>query len=86
MKINNLSSLAWLISCLFLIAAACWYPKWSKPVWEATLSWDVSGYYWYLPTYLIYQDPQQMEFKDSILENTSQAGSFTRPFPIKRAM
>ena len=83
MKISNLSSLAWLISCLFLIAAACWYPKWSKPVWEATLSWDVSGYYWYLPTYLIYQDPQQMEFKDSILEKYQPSWEFYQAFPYK---
>ena len=81
MKKSGYSSLAWLVSCLFLVAAACWYPKWSKPGPEKTLSWDVSGYYWYLPAYLIYQDPQQMAFKDSILEKYSPSWDFYQAYP-----
>ncbi len=34
---------------------------------EATLSWDVSGYYWYLPAYFIYDDLKKQDFKDEIL-------------------
>lgn len=80
-KIYNYSLAAWLVSCALLIAAACWYPKWSKPVWEATISWDVSGYYWYLPAYLIYQDPVQMDFRDEILEKYKPSWDFYQAFP-----
>ena len=64
-----------------LVLAAAWYAKWSKPGSEATLSWDVSGYYWYLPTYLIYQDPVQMEFRDAILEKYHPTWGFYQAFP-----
>jgi len=33
---------------------------------EATLSWDVSGYYFYLPAIFIYKDLKKVAFKDDI--------------------
>lgn len=66
-----------------LVIAACWYPKWVKPGPEVTISWDVSGYYWYLPTYLIYQDPQEMAFRDSILEKYSPSWGFYQAYPYE---
>lgn len=45
-----------------------YYPKWSKPETEATLSWDVSGYYFYLPALFIYGDLKELAFAPKILE------------------
>ena len=41
----------------------------------------MSGYYWYLPAYLIYQDPVHMEFKDSILQKYSPTWDLYQAFP-----
>ncbi len=58
--------------CLATLAwAACFYPRWEKSGTENTLSWDVSGYYWYLPSVFIYHDLKEQKFKDGIL-NTYQ--------------
>jgi hypothetical protein len=64
---------------LILLVGTLYYPKWEKGGTEATISWDVSGYYWYLPTLFIYKDLKQQKFNDSIiakyhpLENSYQS-------------
>ena len=78
---KNVSLWTWLLCCTLLAAAALWYPKWAKPHTEATISWDVSGYYWYLPAYLIYQDPGEMAFKDSILTKYMPTWDLYQAFP-----
>lgn len=45
-----------------------YYPKWQKNNTEATISWDVSGYYLYLPAIFIYNDLKKCEFLDDVLE------------------
>lgn len=56
-------------SCLLLsVIALFYYPKWNKETTEATISWDVSGYYWYLPAFLIYEDVRQLGFSETIIE------------------
>ena len=47
---------------LILFTAFGYYPRWKKGGTEATLSWDVSGYYLYLPAALIYKDLKQVAF------------------------
>jgi hypothetical protein len=62
------------VSRLALLVAAIWillvgffyYPKWQYPQTEATISWDVSGYYFYLPAIFIYHDLKQQKFKAAI--------------------
>lgn len=44
------------------------YPRWTKTSGEAAISWDVSGYYWYLPSIFIYKDLKQQKFADSVLQ------------------
>lgn len=44
------------------------YPKWTKQGTEATISWDVSGYYAYLPATFIYRDLKQAVFLDSVIQ------------------
>lgn len=43
------------------------YPRWNKGRSEAVIAWDVSGYYMYLPAFLIYKDPEGKSFADSII-------------------
>ena len=61
--------LALIFSYIFLLLVnVFYYPKWQKGETEATLSWDVSGYYFYLPAFFIYEDAKQLEFAPKILE------------------
>ena len=58
----------WICAALIVATSFLYYPKWEQPDTEATLSWDVSGYYFYLPAIFIYQDLKQLSFKDQILQ------------------
>jgi hypothetical protein len=49
-------------------ASFFFYPRWKNAGSEATISWDVSGYYWYLPSVFIYNDLKHQAFKDDILK------------------
>ncbi len=55
-----------LIALLWLFLGAFYYPKWDKPLTEATISWDVSGYYHYLPAIFIYKDLRQQHWMNDI--------------------
>jgi hypothetical protein len=57
-----------LACCLLLIATSAWYPKWKQQATEATISWDVSGYYMYLPATFIYHDLKKCGFADSVIK------------------
>lgn len=52
----------WICASAMLFAAIFYYPKWEQTKTEATLSWDVSGYYLYLPAIFIYDDIRQLSF------------------------
>ncbi len=75
-------SKAALILCylLMLYAGLMFYPRWKKTATEATISWDVSGYYMYLPALFIYKDIKQCRFKDSILNKYSPTPDFQQAF------
>ncbi|MBP7801546.1 MAG: hypothetical protein KA109_08005 [Saprospiraceae bacterium] len=51
-----------------IYAAFVYYPKWKLPRTEATISWDVSGYYLYLPAFFIYHDLKNLDFKPGLDE------------------
>lgn len=55
-----------LVALVWCIAGGLYYPKWKKSYTEAAISWDVSGYYHYLPAIFIYGDLRQQEWMDSI--------------------
>lgn len=63
-------SLAALFFCGFVIMATAlfFYPRWEQSRTEATLSWDVSGYYMYLPATFIYKDLKKCSFGDTIIQ------------------
>jgi len=52
---------------LMCYASFFFYPRWKHSGTEAAISWDVSGYYWYLPSVFIYKDLKHQAFKDSII-------------------
>lgn len=65
---------------LILFTGMFYYPKWNKPGTEATISWDVSGYYMYLPAAFIYKDLKKCAFKDSILVKYQPTPDFQQAF------
>lgn len=72
-----------LCSLILLYASFVFYPRWKQEKNNAVISWDVSGYYWYLPSIFIYHDLKQQSFKDSILEKyqpTSGVHDFQQAF------
>jgi hypothetical protein len=78
---NRNSKMALVVSyCLIFGIGIFYYPKWKQPATEATLSWDVSGYYLYLPAILIYRDIQHCNFKDSILNKYHPTPDFQQAF------
>jgi len=52
----------WLSAALLIASSVFYYPKWKQSNTEATISWDVSGYYLYLPAALIYKDIKQLNW------------------------
>lgn len=60
-------------------------PRWNKGGSQATIAWDVAGYYWYLPSIIIYHDLKHQSFKDSIIkkyhpfQNNFDAGFLYQP-------
>ena len=59
-----------LLSCYLVIALVhfAYYPKWQQSGAEATISYDVSGYYLYLPAAFIYDDLREVKFLDDIID------------------
>ncbi len=55
-----------LISLVWLFLGYSYYPKWDKTGSEAAISWDVSGYYHYLPAVFIYHDLKQQDYMNDI--------------------
>lgn len=78
---NNLSKVA-LSLCygIMIYVAFIFYPKWEKSNTEATLSWDASGYYMYLPAFFIYNDAKSLHFKDGILEKYKPTPDFQQGY------
>ncbi len=64
---NPISLASWLVGVLFLVVCAFWYPKWTMGGSEAVLSWDVFGYYLYLPSFFIYDDLSGVGFLNELM-------------------
>ncbi len=72
-----LSRIAFFVSVsLMCYASFSFFPRYKKRYTEATIAWDVSGYYWYLPSIFIYKDLKHQSFKDSILDKYCPTGCF----------
>lgn len=67
--------IVYLLSLFIFLVSFLYYPKFQKTGSEATISWDVSGYYWYLPAIFIYKDVKIMSFSDTIMAKYSPSSS-----------
>src|SRR6478609_5382289 len=63
-----------------LLTSFLYYPKWKKGSTEATISWDVSGYYFYLPSILIYHDIKELKFTDAIIDKYKPTNDMNQAF------
>ena len=75
----SLSALLILGYVIFRVAHL--YPKWDKGGTEAVLSWDVFGYYLYLPAAFIYDDLDGLGFRDELFAQYRPAGDFHHATP-----
>lgn len=79
-----LSKVTYILSCLILLYTSfIFYPKWNAEHTEATIAWDVSGYYWYLPATFIYKDLKKQEFADSIIDKYNPTPEWMQSFKHK---
>jgi hypothetical protein len=51
------------------------YPRWQQQHTQATIAYDVEGYYYYLPSIFIYKDIKKFSFKDSIMDKYQASGT-----------
>lgn len=79
MKLRARTSL--IICYVVILAVHLYYPKWRMSGSEATLSYDVSGYYLYLPAVFIYQDIRQVAFLPEILNHYGPSSEPYQTFP-----
>lgn len=94
----RLSFFAFLISgVLLVLSSVVYYPKWKQSNTEATLSWDVSGYYIYLPAALIYKDIKQLKWWESVADKyhpgpgmgqafQHPSGNYVMKYPMGQAL
>jgi len=80
---NKISFAAYIVSIVVMFYATFFfYPKWNNHGTEATISWDVSGYYMYLPAIFIYHDIKECKFKDKILNEYHPTPDFQQAMKI----
>jgi len=78
---NSISKTVLYISyAIILLVGLLFYPKWNKGQTEATLSWDVSGYYMYLPAFFIYENPDELEWIPGIIEKYKCTPDYQQAF------
>lgn len=70
------------ITLVIFLSSFFYYPKWNKTKSESTISWDVSGYYIYLPAIFIYDDLKQLTFYENILKEYEPTPDFQQAYPI----
>lgn len=80
-----LSKYAYILSVVLMCYTSFFfYPRWTKATSEASISWDVSGYYWYLPSLFIYHDLKHQEFEDSVMKKYSPTnGDFQQAMKLE---
>jgi hypothetical protein len=95
---NPKSLYAFWFAALFVFATGFfYYPKWKMKWTEATISWDVSGYYFYLPALFIHKDIKQLKFSEKILTDyrptpdlqqafLHESGNYVMKYPAGQAV
>ena len=77
--------MAVLVLFVLLVQVRLWMPYWETHNVQAILTWDVMGYYLYLPAKFIYHDLGRLKFADDIMREYSPTGSFYQAFQIPGA-
>ncbi|MCC6726908.1 MAG: glycosyltransferase family 39 protein [Saprospiraceae bacterium] len=72
----------WFCSAMLLLVVVA-FPRYTRPGTEATLAWDVSGYYLYLPAVFIYDDLEKVAFLSQIIEKYQPSFTPDQAFPIE---
>jgi len=94
---KNFSLVALFASYLVILCFVFYYPKFNKQGSEATISYDVAGYYFYLPAIFIYHDIHHLEFQEALknkyrYSNSDYQGvllpdsTYTMKYPIGAAI
>ncbi len=90
---KRFSLIALLLSYILILAFLTYYPKFTKQGSEATISYDVAGYYLYLPAIFIYHDVHHLAFQEAMNEKYKYTpgayqgvllpdGNYTMKYPI----
>lgn len=69
-----------LIAVIEFTAVTFYYPKWENKGTEAVISWDVSGYYMYLPAIFVYHDLKKCSFQNELIEKYGPCPDFQQAF------
>ncbi len=80
-----ISLAAVLVLFVLLVQARLRLPYWETHNVQAILTWDVMGYYLYLPARFIYHDLGRLKFADDIMREYSPTGSFYQAFQVPGA-
>jgi hypothetical protein len=75
------SWLAWLFSSLFIVAVGfSFMSRFQARGTGAVISWDVSGYYLYLPATIIHHDLKELRFHEQMLRDYAPTPNFQQAF------
>jgi len=86
MKTDSQAALSRYI-CIISMLVMAWssfvfYPRWQQKGSEAAISWDVAGYYWYLPSVFIYKDIRHQGFADSIMRKYNPVSDLQQAYKL----
>ncbi len=73
--ISKFSNTAFYFCAIFLAVVTLIKPRYFEQYTKATLAWDVSGYYLYLPAIFIYDDLNELNFLPNIIEKYAPSPS-----------
>ncbi len=84
MKTKNYSLVVFIIVSVFIGLCIIWKETQSKKENDpGIISWDVSGYYYYLPSIFIYKDLKNLSFKDALFNKYHPTPSFDQAIKVK---
>jgi hypothetical protein len=79
------SGLALALLFILMAQARLWAPYWDTHNVQAILTWDVMGYYLYLPAQFIYHDLSHLSFVPDIMREYQPSGGFYQAFQVPGA-
>ncbi len=80
---NRYSFIACLVSGVLILSVAFGQEYFTKQKSKSTISWDVMGYYFYLPATFIYKDLRHLKFKEEIMQKYRPNNTFAEATQIE---